>query len=196
MRSGRLTAAVATVFLTTVTLPTLGRPPVEGGENPPCGELALTVLGRLLGTKPDPEPLRRALGPGSATGHSLAELIAGGRSCGLRLRGVHLDRENWPLDGPAVLHLRREGKGHFVVIRAVGQTGRFVQILDPPRPSQIVDFGDIARGPGWTGAALIPEAPGWGCPGPASLAGLCILSLGLASRALARRSRPEPGVKE
>lgn len=125
------------------------------GVGYPCGVEALSLLGRLRGLDLQPERVNAVMGPPSSKGHSFHQLVEAGRDCGLSLRGIQLRTEDWPLDGPAILHLRRGKQGHFVVIRAVNRSNHLVQVLDPGRRAEVSDFDHLSDSPSWTGAALV-----------------------------------------
>lgn len=125
--------------------------------NPPsCGATALTLLCRLEGLRPDLSAVAARLPSGSDESCALSELRAAAKALCLPTRAVRLGRGDWPLDRPALIHLARGPKGHFVVIRPVGHTGKLVQVLDGLDQVEVTDFDRLVDRPSWTGAALVP----------------------------------------
>ncbi|RUL81427.1 cysteine peptidase family C39 domain-containing protein [Tautonia sociabilis] len=161
----------------------------EPGAGHSCGALALALFGRLQGLAWDPAEVDRRLGPDSGPGHSMAQLIRTANAMGLSLRGVRLDPAAWPMSGPAILHLQRGRAGHFVVIRPVGQSGRLVQLLDPPSTSEVLELDRLARSPEWTGAAIVARPAFGASPWGLLVAGAAFVLVGIAAMRTRDRSR-------
>jgi Peptidase C39 family len=136
--------------------PVLPKVPEKSGDSGfSCGTLALAAMLRLEGRPADIDRVRSLLPDRPA--HSLSELRDAGLALGLKLRGVHLSRRDWPLDRPALVHLDRNDSGHFVVIRPVGNTGLLVQMIDSVHGVEVMDVKDLFASGQWTGAALVPS---------------------------------------
>lgn len=91
----------------------------------------------------------------------MKDLRDAARACGLKLIGVHLEKNSDAIDRSMLVFSRRGTHGHFVVIRPVGHTGKLVQVIDSARGSELVDKADLVTSPDWTGLALIPSQRGW-----------------------------------
>jgi len=126
-----------------------------------CGTLALRTILALEGRAVPVDAVRSALPGEGKTGRSMAELRDAARALGLTLMGVSLPRSDRAPDRPALVLLKREDHGHFVVVRPVGPSGRLIQIIDPNGDPIVTDAADVYASPEWTGLALIPKRPNW-----------------------------------
>lgn len=164
-----------------------------------CGPHTLFLLLRTLGFDVGVEELERILPPRHPEGYSMAELQAAARAFGLRLRGVRFDREDVPLDRPAIARLDQGTAGHFVLLRPVGRTGTMVQILEPQFAPSITDYGPLISGPAWTGQLLVPtsrmERLAPYLIASALLAGAFALARPACRRAVDFRRRRWPGIE-
>ncbi len=86
----------------------------------------------------------------------MADLRDAARAHGLVLTGVTLRRDGAAPDRPALVFMKREGHGHFLIIRPVGHSGRLVQIIDTIGDPSITDAAELYATPQWTGIALVP----------------------------------------
>lgn len=144
-----------------------------------CGTLSLGALLTLEGYPVEPDLLLARLRASSPAGPSLEELRDAAATYGLRLRGVHLDKDERAIDRPMIVFFRRTGHGHYQVVRPLGHSGKLVQVIDPNWSPAVVDKAALFSAPEWTGIALIPERrPGWavriawGLVGGGAVAGL------------------------
>lgn len=87
-----------------------------------CGTIALHTLLTLEGREIPVDTLRARLPALSAKGYSMAELRDVAQACGLTLTGVKLPTGDHAPDRPALVFLRRDDHGHFLVIRPVGHS--------------------------------------------------------------------------
>jgi ABC-type bacteriocin/lantibiotic exporter with double-glycine peptidase domain len=147
----------------------------ESTDTYDCGTLSLYTLARLVGKPTELPAIERALPPAQAP-HSMEQLQSAGRSLGLELDGIQLQRDR-PLDQPALVFVRNGNVGHFFVIRPTGGNGSLVDVLDSAddRPYSI-DLERLRARPDWTGYALAPARPHW----PAltfAIVGLAILAV-------------------
>ncbi len=161
-----------------------------------CGENALFVLLNMEGRPVDLDELERALPPRRKEGYSMAELAACSAALGLPLDGVRFDKGDGALTRPAIAFFKSAQGGHFAVLRPVGTTGTMVQVIDPSRASQIVDYTQILSAKSWTGRILIAR-DAWVAqnkiPLLIALAGCILLVAGFAR---ARRAVRVKGLKE
>jgi len=125
---------------------------------PDCGMNALYLLFRSMGEPTGLGEIEQALPERLEDGYLMAELADASRALGRPLRGLQIQPEDLPLDRPAIAYLIVSGRGHFVVLNPVGQTGTMVQVLDPPNPPTVVDYDRLLSGPAWTGLLLIPPS--------------------------------------
>lgn len=122
-----------------------------------CGVNSLYLLLRPCSRDVDLTELRRRLPNPRDSGLSMHELRAAAGTFGLRLRGVRIGSRDVPLDRPVIALLEHEGNGHFVVLVPTGETGTMVQMLDFPRPPQVVDYASLLESSEWTGKVMIPS---------------------------------------
>jgi ABC-type bacteriocin/lantibiotic exporter with double-glycine peptidase domain len=120
-----------------------------------CGVNALFLLLRLEGRDISYRQVDAALPPANPLGYSMAELRDTAKKLGCEIEGVQQSRKSAPLHRPAIAFFKDAGSGHFAVLRPVGTTGTMVQILDPPRAPQIVDFDRLIHERSWTGRLLL-----------------------------------------
>lgn len=117
-----------------------------------CGFASLYVLQHWMGGALNLEQLRAAdHGP-----ISMLELITVAGQSGIVLHGVKLSAGDFPLREPHILHFSRGPVGHFMVARPVGQTGRLIQLFDPPSNYLFVYQDDLLNDPTFSGYALRP----------------------------------------
>jgi ABC-type bacteriocin/lantibiotic exporter with double-glycine peptidase domain len=158
-----------------------------------CGTIALHTLLALDGRATPIDTLRTRLPAPSSRGHSMAELRDAARSFGLTLTGVKLSRSGRAPDRPALVFLKRDDHGHFLVVRPVGHSGKLIQIIDSTGDPIVRDAVDLYASPQWTGLALVPARPNWPLRVAVSLltvSGLVFVVLLLASRYLTVRGTP------
>lgn len=134
---------------------------VAASEAHDCGTTALYYLLNATGHPTTFDQVAAALPSPDPLGHSLLELKTASRRLGLSLDGVALHGMKRRLDTPSLIFLRREGHGHYRVVRPVGHTGRLIQILDGFAPPVVVDAIDLSSSAGWAGVALIPSESKW-----------------------------------
>jgi hypothetical protein len=127
-----------------------------------CGTMALGALLLLERYPAGPDAILAHLKPSSSAGYSLEELRDAAGACGLRLRGVRLNKDEGAIDRPMIVFFMRSRNGHYRVIRPVGHTGKLAQVIDPNLPPYVVDKLAMFATPEWTGIALVPDRrPGW-----------------------------------
>ena len=120
-----------------------------------CGPIALTVLLRLEGEFISVEDVDRRLGGAVRKEHSLAELASISEILGHPLRGVHLGSPDIVPDRPFIAHLRSGSSGHFVVIRPIRASSRYIQIIDPIFGNRILRFEELIHRDDWSGCVLV-----------------------------------------
>jgi hypothetical protein len=161
-RRARHAVAVLTACITLSAIP-LSAPAEEPRDDEQrindCGVNCLYTLLRLSGRKVDLSALRATLPPPGASGYSMAELREAAGRFGLGLAGVRLAPRDMPLDRPVIVLRMADARGHYVVLKPVGQTGTMVQVLDFPKPPRIMDYSRILASEEWTGLALVPDRP-------------------------------------
>src|SRR5262249_50754922 len=103
-----------------------------------------------------------ALPPPQLRGRSMGELSNAAGACGLTLLGVDLStRECNVPDRPFLAFVKRNGHGHFIVVRPIGHTGKLVQVFDGFHTPEIVDWINLFKSREWTGLAMIPRRVDW-----------------------------------
>jgi len=107
------------------------------------------------------DALESHLPPRERTGRSMSDLRDTARAFGLTLTGVKLTRSDRAPDRPALVFLRREDHGHFLVVRPVGHSGKLVQIIDATGDPTVIDAANLYASPQWTGLALVPSRTNW-----------------------------------
>jgi Peptidase C39 family len=125
-----------------------------------CGTLALYTLLRLEDYRGNIRAIDAALPPRSAAGYTMMEIKNACTACGLPVRGVQLRKGDKLPNHGMIAFVRRDGHGHYVVIRPVGHTGKLVQIIDPGRKLEVLDALDLWSSSEWTGLALVPNRSG------------------------------------
>lgn len=123
-----------------------------------CGTLALYHLLRMEGRPADLTAIGSHLPAMPPAGYSMLELKDAARACGLRLSGIRLKDPARELDRPVIAFLKR---GHYVVVRPVGHTGKLVQVLNGIEPTRIIDKDVLFASSEWTGLVLAPGRTGW-----------------------------------
>jgi hypothetical protein len=58
---------------------------------------------------------------------------------------------------PALLFVRRDADGHYIVVRGVGHAGRLVQTLDDDNEPVTQDAELLLESRAWTGLAFVPH---------------------------------------
>lgn len=132
----------------------------ESRSGPSCGLTSLWTLLHLEGHPIPMATLRARLPSEPAAGYSIAELREAAAACGLRTDVRQLSTNPEALDRPVLVFVRRNGHGHFLVIRPVGR-GDKLQVLDGPRAPEVREGTQIVDAPTWTGIALVPVRPSW-----------------------------------
>jgi Peptidase C39 family len=130
-------------------------PPTNGPGD--CGTLALYHLLHLEGRPTDFSQLESMLGVPTAEGHSLRELREAASRFGLKLDAVVLPKRQPTIQGPALVFVKNDRWGHFIVVRPVGHTGRLIQVLDGERLPIVTDAEWLFASSAWTGLALVPH---------------------------------------
>lgn len=155
-----------------------------------CGTIAVHTVLALEGRAMPIDTLRAHLPAPSPKGHSMAELRAAAKACGLALTGVKLPRSNDAPDRPALVFLKQEDHGHFLVVRPVGHSGKLIQVIDSTGDPVVMDAVDLYASSQWTGLALIPVRPNWPLRialGSTVFSGFAFVLLLAASRSRAAR---------
>jgi len=149
----------ASLMLIALTLP--GEPLADDGsriaEPKDCGSLALYQLLRLEGRPIDLDRVAAALPVPGSEGLSFLDLRDAAGRLGLTLDAVALTKQRSAIRTPALLFIKGDRHGHFLVVRPVGHTGNLVQIIDGERTPIVVDAARLFASTGWTGLALIPH---------------------------------------
>jgi Peptidase C39 family len=185
--NGRL--AVLALFLSMVVGPRhAGADDEDQHSSIDCGPSALYNLSRLVGQPIGLEAIRTHL-PATRSGNfSMEELSRSALACGLRLRGVLLDKnEEGAIDRPMLVFLNRGEHGHFLVVRPLGTSGKLVQVVDSANPPRVMDKSALLAAKSWTGLALIrDDSSPWVVGG--RVAACCTLAIGILIF-LVRRAR-------
>ncbi len=161
-----------------------------------CGPQTLYMLLRLQDRAVSMHEVRRALGPGrGAHGHSLGGLAKGSAGFGIPLDAVRLPRNERTITTAAIAFLKRNGVGHYVIVRPAGHSGTLIQVVDPAdgQPA-VVDYRDLVELPGWTGFALVPKSHDGQAIRVALSILLCVLGITLIASGVARCKRPQAGI--
>jgi ABC-type bacteriocin/lantibiotic exporter with double-glycine peptidase domain len=140
-----------------------------------CGTLALYHLLHLEGRPIDFDRIELMLGAPTPEGHSFRELREAASSFGLKLDAVALRKQLSAIRHAALVFVKSDRQGHFVVVRPVGHTGRLVQVLDGDRPPVVIDAERLFASPSWTGLALITHRPNYLVISAICLTGACIV---------------------
>ncbi len=189
MRSVTHRAALAVLILAASALIARAReiPPANPSGGADCGLLSLYAWLRFEGSGLAIDDLAGRLPTQTPGGYSPAELRD---ASPVPLVGVDLGRDPASIDGPAIVYLDRGDRGHYVVVRPVGHTGRLVQVVDPAGRNEVIDADRLARSREWTGLALIRHRHAWPVrPFAFVTAAAAILLIVPLGRALRRRSR-------
>ncbi len=150
-----------------------------------CGPLALYALLKLEGRTTDPDQVLSRFPPPRPGGYSMKELRDAARALGLGLDGVFLGKDGAAIDRPVIAFLKVEGRGHFLVVRPVGHSGRLVQVIDSNQPPHVMDRTDLVGSGQWTGLVLAPTRTS---PTALIVAGVVVASVvGGSTRVLALR---------
>ena len=138
---------------------------VDGPSSPrdstDCGMYALYHLLRLEGVTVQEQSLLAVLPRSHPDGFSMLELREAAAELGFKLQGASLGREPGAIDRPMLAFLKLRERGHYVVVRPVGHTGRLVQVIDDIGDPLIVDSAWLIASPGWTGNVLISGRTNW-----------------------------------
>jgi hypothetical protein len=126
-----------------------------------CGTVALYALLRLEGRPTPLESVTARLPAIRPAGHSMKELRDAARTLGLGLDGAYLGKDDKAIDRPMLAFLKVEGKGHFLVIRPVGHSGKLVQVIDSNQPTRVMDKADLVTSDQWTGLVLATRRTNW-----------------------------------
>jgi len=146
-----------TLLLATLTLsPTQANGSAQPESSiPDCGTVALYNLLRLKGIDVNVPQIEAHLPAPTAAGRSMRDLRDAARELGLKLSAISL-KEAGAIDRPMLAFLKDGARGHFVVIRPVGHTGRLAQVIDLDQPPRVVDKSALFSDRTWTGFALVP----------------------------------------
>jgi hypothetical protein len=143
--------------------------PAKSQEPGDCGTLALYSLLQIEGFPASLNVISSQLPPYRPAGYSMNELRIAARSLGLVLDGAFLGRSADPIDRPMLAFLKVDSKGHFLVIRPAGHTGKLVQVIDSNQPPRVMEKVDLVASEQWTGLVLAPRRTSWWTVGIASL---------------------------
>jgi hypothetical protein len=122
-----------------------------------CGTLSLYLLLKLEQRNVSLDAVQRQLGAPGSQGHSLKALQDAASAFGLDLDGVQLHRTDDFQYGPILSYSNKPPHGHYVLVRAVGTSGKLVQVLDGFRAPEVIDYIDLIGRSDWTGMALVPR---------------------------------------
>ncbi len=150
-----------------------------------CGTLSLYQLLRLEGHPIVLAEIAARLPAPARTGYSMKELRDAASESGVSLDGIRLVDPTNELDRPMIVFLKR---GHFVVIRPVGQTGKLAQVLNGVEPPAVVEKKLLNASSDWTGLALAPRRAHW--PRGSLIFLLCLTGLALIRELLLKRRIP------
>jgi hypothetical protein len=151
-------AAVALVLSMAVGPTAVGADDEEAHAAIDCGPSALYNLSRLVGQPLELDAIRSHLPSARRGNFSMEELSQSALACGLRLRGVLLNKgEERAIDRPMLVFLNRGEHGHFLVVRPLGDSGKLVQVVDSANPPVVMDKSALLAAKSWTGLALIRD---------------------------------------
>ncbi len=142
-----------------------------------CGARALYQLLHLEGRATDLARLESTLGGPTTEGHSFRDLREVAARFGLELDAVALPKLRSAIRGPALVFLKGDRRGHFVVVRPVGHTGRLLQVLDGERTPLVTDAEWLFASPSWSGLALVPHRSGRLLLASVSVSAACLVAL-------------------
>lgn len=120
-----------------------------------CATGALYHFAKLNGSDVELAALGDLFPDLPSEGHSLATIQGVAARIGVELRGVKLHKHDKALSDLTIAHLDRGEQGHFVVLRPVGASGKWIQIIDPAGQPMILDKQELLESPEWTGMALV-----------------------------------------
>lgn len=126
-------------------------------KNDNCGVLALYMLLRLENHQVHMPELIKLLPNPTDRGYSMAQLSKAAKLFGMDLTGIKLSDSHAVIDRPLLVLLNDIDGGHFVVIRPVGTSGLYSQILDSSKNPEIGRTYDLIRSRSWSGFALSPS---------------------------------------
>jgi ABC-type bacteriocin/lantibiotic exporter with double-glycine peptidase domain len=118
-----------------------------------CGPTSLWTIGQCLGREVPLEEIRKSLPDGRET--SIGELIAVGKSLGLKLEACQITPTARRLEEPVIAYVKPPGSnGHFYVVRPLGRRD-LVQIIDSSNGSfQSARWSDLVVSEEWTGVLI------------------------------------------
>ncbi len=129
-------------------------------EAPDCAVNALYVLLQLHGRHADLAGVEAALPARGGADRSMADVRDAAGSFGLRLDGRSLRGRGAAIDRPTIALVNKSGRGHFLVLRPIGETGTLLQVLDPPLAPRVIDRERLLASGAWTGRVLVAPTAG------------------------------------
>jgi len=136
---------------------------------PDCGTNALYLVCKNIDPKITLYDVARALPPQKPDGYSLQELATAAVRLGVSLEGRRIDPSDFPLRTRTIALVQLAQEGHFVALFPVGRLGKLVQVLDPPKQPQIIEYKALLESGTWTGKCLIQRRGSngiiWGATG-------------------------------
>ncbi len=119
-----------------------------------CGTLALYHLLRIEGQPVGLAAIGLHLPTMPPLGYSMLELREAAKASGLRLSGIRLKDPAREVDRPMIAFLKR---GHYVVLRPIGHTGKLIQVFNGAEPTRVIDKERLFASSEWTGLVLVPS---------------------------------------
>jgi Peptidase C39 family len=126
----------------------------EGQLENDCGLLALYTLMRIHGRGVGLAEIQKHLGPPGQGGVSMRALLDASEVLGLPLSAVRYE-PGTPVREPALIFLSRAGRGHFMVVRPVGNSGELLQVSDGLAAPYVMEARKLYQLPYWHGLALV-----------------------------------------
>lgn len=111
-------------------------------QQPDCGEKSLFAELRLCGIDASLQRVTAELPPARERGHSMADVQAAAARLGLVLEGFRATKRDVSFRHPVIALIpgRGESPGHYLVMAPAGETGKVVQLIDPPLAPRVLDY--------------------------------------------------------
>jgi hypothetical protein len=118
-----------------------------------CGTSSLFLYCRLEGASVELEAIQRQLPDETAEGASLQLLLDLARANGVAASAIKADPSRHEFNRPAILHVVRNGSGHYLVVRPTADRSR-VQVFDGLAEPYLETWSRFLKTSRWDGYAV------------------------------------------